>query len=245
MNPGPQRVGPVQGLLFDEPPRRTAEELAGELRRRSGRPVALTLTRNRSHLVSLAGPAGPGPVRVRLHETFLQAPADVIQCLGRYLRTSRRSDWDVVEQFAQQPAAAAATAPARPPRLSTRGRVHNLDELSRAVNQNYFQGRLRCRVGWSPARRRRGRKRRSSIRYGSYQRDTDTIRIHALLDDPRVPRAFLEYIIFHEMLHAVVPPERRGGRWLYHPPLFRHLERRFPDWHRMQRLSRDLLDRLD
>ena len=236
---------PEQVELFTLQPNRTPDELLDALSTVSGRPLHLTLTRNRSHMVSVAARGPEDPVKVRLHQSFLQAPDHVVQSLAKYVKRSRRADWRVVSDFAQsiQPD---RTVNRRAPRLPTRGRAYDLRALSEEVNRRFFRGRLGCRVGWAPARHRGPRaRRRVSIRYGSYHRDTDTIRIHRLLDDPRVPQAFLEYIIYHEMLHAVVPPERRNGRWMYHPPAFRHLERRFPDWPRMQALARELLDRLD
>ena len=196
-------------------------------------------------MVSLARHGHDLPVKLRLHEAFLQAPDEVVQSLAKYLKRARRSDWKVVEDFAQTIRPDHETGRTRP-RLRTLGAVYDLDALASRVNRNYFQGRLRCRVGWSPARPRRSRARRprASIRYGSYHCDSDTIRIHPLLDDASVPETFVEYVIYHEMLHAVVPPERRNGRWVYHPPAFRHLERRFPDWAGMQNLGKELLNRL-
>lgn len=236
---------PAQGDLFALHPDRSPAELLQALSRPSRRPVHLTLTRNRSSMVSLTQRGHDLPVKLRLHEAFLQAPDEVIQSLARYLKRARRSDWKVVEDFAQtiRPNREAGRAL---PRLRTHGAVYDLGALADKVNREFFQGRLRCRVGWSPARprRTRTRRRRASIRYGSYHRDSDTIRIHPLLDDASVPETFVEYVIYHEMLHAVVPPERRNGRTMYHPPAFRHLERQFPDWTGMQNLGKELLDRL-
>ncbi len=71
--------------------------------------------------------------------------------------------------------------------------------------------------------------------------DCRTIRIHPLLDDSRVPRTFVEYIVFHEMLHAVVPSDRSSGRRYDHPEAFRVLERSFPNLPEMKVLASELL----
>lgn len=234
----------VQGDLFAVAPQRSPDELKQALGLRSGRALCLAVTRNRSQMVSLTLHGKEEPVRVRLHEAFLQAPDHVIQSLGKYLKRPRRADWRVVSDFAQT-ITPTDTRRRAASTLSRRGKVYDLAELGERVNRRFFQGRLACRVEWAPERARPSRtRRRQSIRYGSYRRDTDTIRIHPLLDDGRVPEAFIKYILYHEMLHAVVPPERINGRWLFHPPAFNHLDRRFPDWRRMQRLGKELLDLL-
>ena len=65
------------------------------------------------------------------------------------------------------------------------------------------------------------RCRRSSIRLGTYTHDQQLVRIHPALDQPEVPRFFVAFVVFHELLHHVVPAERRSGRIDYHPPAFR------------------------
>jgi hypothetical protein len=48
-----------------------------------------------------------------------------------------------------------------------------------------------------------------------------------VLDSPRVPRFVLEWIVFHEILHHVLPVERAGTRRRYHTEAFRAFERGF------------------
>ena len=54
----------------------------------------------------------------------------------------------------------------------------------------------------------------------------------------------MEYIVFHELLHGVVPPVQRHGRTLHHPPAYRRAEQAYPDLARMKRMSRELLARI-
>ena len=48
------------------------------------------------------------------------------------------------------------------------------------------------------------RKRRRSIRLGSYNHHTCEVRIHPLLNAPNVPAFFIQSIIHHEYLHHIV-----------------------------------------
>ena len=69
-----------------------------------------------------------------------------------------------------------------------------------------------------------------SIRLGVYDHKAREIRIHPALDRPDVPRFFVEFIVFHEMLHQLFPSDRDTGRHVHHPRAFRERERQFPKY---------------
>ena len=48
------------------------------------------------------------------------------------------------------------------------------------------------------------RKKRRSIRLGSYNHVTTEIRIHPLLNAPDIPAVFIQSVIYHEYLHHVL-----------------------------------------
>jgi hypothetical protein len=58
------------------------------------------------------------------------------------------------------------------------------------------------------------------------------IRVHPILDRPWVPRYFVSYIVYHEMLHHVIPQSQGSGRRMLHPPIFQARERLFRDFDR-------------
>jgi hypothetical protein len=43
-----------------------------------------------------------------------------------------------------------------------------------------------------------------------------------------VPQSFVEFIVYHELLHHVIPPARVKGRYQIHSAAFRQREREFP-----------------
>lgn len=228
--------------LWSDPACTDAATLAEWLGQGAPDKVALRLTRNRVSMAWIDF-ARRGMIRVSLDEQFLSAPAPVLSALKRFIRQRRRKDWDRVSRFAQglEPLADKA---GRRSHLRTRGRVHDLRVLARDVNHRFFEGRIRCRVGWGRDGKP-GRGKRCSIRFGSWNETARTIRVHPRLDDESVPQDFVRYIIYHEMLHSVVPAECSGGRRYTHTSAFRTLERKFPGYERMQSLSRELLDRLE
>jgi len=221
---------------------RSEDEVRQLLEAAAGYPVRVRWTSNRVSMISVRFPA-LHRAEIRMHEAFGSAPSAVLDALGHYLRTRRREDWRCVAAFARQiPARTAAVRP--PPPVQAAGAVWDLAAIAAEVNTQFFSGRVDYRIGWGrrPATRRVRRFRRArSIRYGSWDATTRTIRIHPALDDGRVPREFVRYIVFHEMLHAVVPTEGHHGRRVFHPAAFRALERRYPDYPRMRQLARDML----
>ena len=224
--------------LLDAPAGRTPEALRDALGRLSGGGIRLTITRNRVSMVSIRH--AHGAPAVRLDRAFLAAPEAVIVALARYLRDRSGAAWRVVRHYTST----ILPDPGSPRRLclATQGRFHDLAAIRERVNARHFGGQLRCGITWGRAGLRPRRRTRSrTIRFGSYERARDLVRINPLLDDPRVPADFMEYIVFHELLHAVVPaePGARGHR--YHHATFRVLERRFPDVARMRRLANELV----
>jgi hypothetical protein len=111
-----------------------------------------------------------------------------------------------------------------PPRPN-RGRYHDLDAILADLRKRYFPNCAAVRIGWG---RWSGRTRPRSIRFGAYLPDTQSIRIHPALDQAFVPGYFVEFIVYHELLHHVIPPQRVNGRYLIHSRAFHQREREFP-----------------
>lgn len=217
---------------------RTPEELRNLVCRKAGLPVSLTLTRNRVSMVSAR--FSPNGVTLRLTHAFLSAPADVIEALGRYLAVRSRADWRKVAAFASflEPA---GEGHARPMDLVTKGRVYDLAPIRDRINSLHFDGQIECRIAWARPGRNRRMARTRTIRYGTYNKSLNLVRINPLLDDLKVPAEFLDYIVFHEMLHAAVPSANGRGRWRHHHGSFRLLERRYPGYEKMKQLAGDLV----
>ena len=79
---------------------------------------------------------------------------------------------------------------------------------------------------------------------GSYAVEDRLIRIHPLLDRPFVPRYYVEWIIYHEMLHERHPIPLVAGRRCFHPPAFLAEEQLFEDVDRASRWERQNAHRL-
>lgn len=234
----------VQGDLFASSAKATVESLRRFLAEEGCSRVDLTLTRNRVSMATIQFVAN-AHVRVRLHEHFLVAPTEIWDALALYIRTRSKRAWDVVGEYARGIDTSSEKHEKKQIKLKQKGRLYDLGKIAKEINQRFFNGQVKYRIGWGNARPISNRTNKSrSIRYGSWSRTTGTIRIHPLLDDERVPLKFIEYIVFHEMLHAVVPSVHTEGRRYDHPENFRKLEKTFPDIAQMRLLARKLLHEL-
>jgi hypothetical protein len=214
-----------------------ARTLSGHL----ARPVRLHVTDNRSTMVSFRR------VRehlvLRLHYMFLDAPAEVIRAVADYSGRGARGAGLLIDAFVREHSAAirigeSSRAGAR---LSGRGRVYDLHAIYARLNSRFFDGAIDARIGWGragPSRRRR------TIRMGVYDHLARTIRLHPALDRAEVPAFFVEYIVFHEMLHQAIPGRDSGARKQHHGPEFRARERKYPDYERALAWEKDNLNLL-
>jgi hypothetical protein len=126
--------------------------------------------------------------------------------------------------------------------FNEQGRFFNLRAVFDKLNARYFGRRLRgYTIVWG---RRRKQRPRDGIVFGTIQEDDRVIRIHPLLDRAFVPTWFLQYVIYHEMCHAVVKDEfDSAGRRIIHHPKFFLRERKFRWFRRAKRWEGENLAR--
>jgi hypothetical protein len=214
-----------------------AANLAQLLSRELGVPVRLSVTDNRSTMVSFR--RAPAALRLRLHHMFLDAPAPVVRAVADYAGRGHRRAGRLLDDFVrrEQPRIR-QHRDARDEVLTAQGRTYDLREIFEALNERHFQGGVRASIGWG---RHPTRRRRKSIRLGVYDHQTREIRLHPSLDQPAVPRFFVEFIVFHEMLHQVFPSSHGPGRRMHHPRAFRDREKAFPQYTAALRWERENL----
>ena len=222
--------------LFPDTVSCSKESLTSLLNKGSIFTVKVIFTRNRVSMLSITS-GRFGGTTIRMHEKFLEADIEIHRALKRYIKSHRKADWKIVAEYARQ--IFEKDENRTTPLQKTHGHCYDLKEILQKVNIDFFNGQMKCKITWGQAKAIRGRRR--SIRYGSYMRTQNLIRIHPALDRPDVPRTFVEYIVFHEMLHAAVPSFKVNGRNYDHGPAFRKLEHTFPNLKEMRKLSKDLL----
>ena len=216
------------------------QSLERKLSEGGARPVLLSITDNRHAMISHSQERGV--VRARVHHMFLNAPPRVQSALVRYVREGDREASNVIGRYIEANTLRLARA-SRTRRLVSQGRHHDLIAVFQRLNTHYFDGALNILVTWG-VRSPQPRKPRATIKLGSYSFQDRLIRIHPALDRRWVPRYFLEYVMFHEMLHHAMPVTRGSGRRLLHPPEFRERERELRHHERALAWERAHLHRL-
>ena len=204
-------------------------------------PVVLSITDNRHSMIRHA--RRDGVLRVRLHHMFLGSPPGVQDALIHYLVDADRQASNVVGQFITANLTRIKPRRRAAIQLVTRGKHHDLLEMFKSLNEAYFGGSVDALVTWGRATRRHGQPRKS-IKLGSYNAVERLISIHPGLDKPWVPRYFVSFVLYHEMIHHVIPGSRGAGRACLHPPSFRDRERAFRFYERALGWERSHIGRL-
>jgi hypothetical protein len=175
----------------------------------------------------------------RVADVLESAPAVVLDAVAEILvarlfrRTPSREARAVYLGYVCSPTVRQSIDSARHQRSRPRwhpqpGRTFDLEAIFARLNRRYFQGRIVVAgLGWSA--------RASRMVLGRYDPGHGAITINRRLDSARVPSFVLDYLVFHEMLHAEFPVEPNGHRRAIHSRKFCDAEKQFPDYRRALR----------
>lgn len=225
--------------------RRNALDMQEELTRRVGRRVRLVLTDNRSSMVSAR--LRNGLLEVRLQRMFLYASDQVLDEVVGVVSSGRAGspgraalrafiDNRVAELRAAQPAKRSVSSD----RLQSSH--HPIADYAVYLNKTYLGDRSTAQVVWGRKNRVRSSR---SIRFAAYDPVRNRITMNRKLDRADIPRYFIEFVLFHEMLHEVLGiGERPDGRRDIHGSLFQLMESTFPDAQRAREYEHELCKRL-
>ena len=176
-----------------------------------------------------------------MHHLFLDAPEDVLHALSDYVSKGAKKAGRQIDDHIRAHRRSIRDPESRigvPPR--SQGKNFHLQEIFDRINTRFFNGAIDATIGWG---KMPSQQKRRSIRLGVYYPHLRTVRIHPLLDRPEVPLYFVEFIVFHEMLHQHVPSPRaeRGGRRTHHPSEFKEREKQYPGFEQAIRWEKDHL----
>lgn len=219
-------------------------------------PVVLSITDNRHSIISHA--VRRGVLHARIHHMFLDAPPRVVEALVRYVTRGDREASTLVGHYIEANGARLARRRPRAIPLVAKGTHHDLLAIFRELNDRYFDGACTALITWGRRTKSRGTTRKA-IRLGSYSGLERLIRIHPALDRAWVPRYFVAYVIYHEMLHHMIPSARgtyrasnlaatstanHPTRRILHPPEFLSREKLFRQYERALEWERRHITRI-
>jgi hypothetical protein len=248
----PERVGAQLALVFPTAsPQLFIHEGARQALERKlkaaspGRLVILSITDNRHSIISHS--MRHGVLHARIHHMFLDAPARVANALVRYVTRGDRRASILVGNYIEANGARLARRRARAIPLVAKGAHHDLLAIFNDMNARYFGGACHALITWGKRQPRRSDGPRKAIKLGSYGNLERLIRIHPALDRKWVPRYFVAYVVYHEMLHHMIPAARgsmragganlasskgQSARRVLHPPEFLAREQLFRKYDR-------------
>ena len=173
-----------------------------------------------------------GRVYVRLSDIFKDAPVEAQRALAFILvarvlrRPAPKAYENAYRAYSCAPEVMRASEIARRQRgrkmlTSPRGNHYDLDRLFARLNRRHFDNSLaKPTLSWS--------QRRTRNILGHHDSTHDAIVISKTLDAPDVPEWFVEFILYHEMLHIKHTARVINGRRYHHTKAFRAEEQRFP-----------------
>ncbi|HLC16129.1 MAG TPA: SprT-like domain-containing protein [Thermodesulfovibrionia bacterium] len=186
--------------------------------------VRLTLTENAVRLIS-ARPDRDG-ISIRLHRIFQHAGHEVLTEIVEFIRTKKLKT-PLIRDFIRKHSGSIKKA--KVILLRTQGRYYNLTAIYDSLNHEYFNNRLTSSVTWGRLSNKRVVRR---IILGSYNAHANLIRINPILDRITVPQYFVEFIVYHEMLHAELGISETDTRRIIHSKEFKTKERLFRHYHK-------------
>ena len=206
--------------------------------------VTVVLTDNRYTMISVRRVPKDKRYEVRLHHMFADADPVITRALARYIAENDPEASRILGDFIDGNSGHVRGRARRQPAqvIFTAGEHHDLRSIYDELNARYFGNKIDALITWGA---KNGRpRRRNSIKTGSYAVEDRLIRIHLSLDREFVPRFFVAWIVFHEMLHQVHDIRVKNGRREFHSKEFLADEAMYDRFDEAKRWERSHLDAL-
>ena len=184
-----------------------------------------------------------GDIFMRISDLFREAPNEVLFAIGRILlaklnkKRISKTDRKIYDEFLgsrvlQQEAS--RRLPGRKRSLTmVCGRTHNLHDSFRRVNKTYFGNAMgKPLLTWSSQKAKRT--------LGKYDPERDAVIISRVLDSPIIPEEFVDFIMYHELLHKKHGILVKGARRQVHTKAFKENEQKFSSYEKMKTFMENL-----
>jgi len=210
------------------------QTLSATLREKTKKEIQIKINDNKSHYFVLKDKRNC--ISISLHRLFLKAPMDVLNALISYIISKKREDFRLVKHFIYSSQANLDFSDQiNQENLTYKGDYFDLLNLYQFVNKEYFNDDLSLNITWFKPIYKTFRH----ITFGSYDRQYKLIRINKTLDHKDVTKQYMEYLIFHEILHDVYPSKvLKSGRYQMHGKEFKEHEKSFPNFTQMKKFER-------
>ena len=183
-------------------------------------------------------------IQIRLSDMLSDAPQEVLLALLIILfcklesKTLPKSQKRLYKEYVNSEAMRRRIRKKRKERVKkdlvgSLGKHYDLKESFSRINKKYFESELQLpNLSWS--------KKRTKTRFGHHDEALYTIVISKTLDDPKVPRFLLDYIMYHEALHIRHKTQFKNGRRRMHTREFQADEKKFSQRERAEVLLKKI-----
>jgi hypothetical protein len=205
-------------LLFHH----TSNSLREYFHKATGQTINLVITDNTASMLSISHKKR-NTILIRMHWMFLHAGEDVIGEITAFIRNDKYRT-PLITKFIEENKKCIRKGPVKPVSINVQGKYQNLKDIFDFLNTGYFDGRVNALITWG----KRGNRWYAGKRtLGSYDESSNTIRINPVLDQKYVPKYFVEFIVYHEMIHADMDSQTVKGRNGIHTKELKKRERLF------------------
>jgi hypothetical protein len=205
--------------------------LVEKIRSAVGSEAQITFTDNRYRFLSVQNKNGQ--MKIRLARFFVVAGKELHDHLLGYIAGQEKKLDQSVYRYAES-VAVEKKRQVKLPVGKSAGKVYDLNQTLKNVCRFHGMDVKNMAIRWgrmgrSPLLGKKLRRRKQgSIRLGSCDTERRIITIHPVLDNPVVPKEYLEFIVYHELLHLVIEVEySKSGRRKDHGKKFRQAEKQF------------------
>ncbi|RJQ52045.1 MAG: hypothetical protein C4526_08960 [Nitrospiraceae bacterium] len=198
-----------------------ADALRQYLEKKTDKGISVVVTDNSTSMLSFKNKGDS--VSVRLHKIFLSAGREVLDEMAGFIK-NKKGRAPLIRDFINQNSHRLKKRPPGKVAINAEGKYHDLIAAFNALNEEYFGGNISASITWGRVCSKRAARKRT---LGSYSHYDKLIRINPLLDSKGVPRYFLEFIVYHEMLHEDMGAGTVNGRRAVHSREFREREKMF------------------
>lgn len=216
----------------------TVGDLSDRLQKICPFPLEIKIHENRS-MYAQAHLRKNQTVCLSLHRLFLYSSTPVLQALIQFALYQDLSAKIIIRKMAHLYFTKIEPPAPNFKLANAKGHFFDLQNIFDHVNSQFFEGKIQVPITWFKAPRYRCFHR---VTFGSFDRTIPLIRINQLLDQTEVPLPFVEYIVYHEMLHveceAIVD---KRGHLRVHTPEFRRREALHPYFKVAKKMQKEMI----
>jgi len=165
-------------------------------------------------------------LKISLHKLFVDSPEDIKKAVISYCLKRDKQSHMMIKTYAYKYFEKADyTHRLEIKKLKTNGVNFDLIQILDNLNLIYFKNLLNLSITWFEKPKY---KKFRHVTYGSFDKSLKLVRINGVLDNSNFPFYFINYIVYHEMLHAMYPETiSENGKRRIHTPFFKKKEQEF------------------